>query len=166
MIKIQHAKHNQQAVRNSDIFYIKFKHNGSSMLNVNGSITPIEFILEDLPVDDFLLTRVDYLIAIDSIIDVSKFGNRTALTNGLVFEIDGSQVFKNNADVMLFASDSTIDTAKIGGTTASIINGNWSPLDVFQHAIISKKSDLKIIVRDDLTLVPHMEFAVSGIKLS
>ena len=35
-----------------------------------------------------------------------------------------------------------------------------------QHAKISKKSDFKIIVRDDLTLVPHIEFAVSGIKLS
>lgn len=166
MINIQHTKHNQLAVRNSDIFYVKFKNNGSSMLNINGSVTPVEFILEDLPVDDFLLTRVDYLIAIDSIIDVGKFGNRTALANGLVFEIDGTQVFKNNADIMLFASDSTIDTAKIGGTTASIINGNWSPIDVFQHAIISKKSDFKIIVRDDLTLVPHIEFAVSGIKLS
>ena len=35
-----------------------------------------------------------------------------------------------------------------------------------QHAKISKKSDLKIIVRDDLTAIPHIEFAVSGIKLS
>lgn len=166
MINIQHTKHNQLAVRNSDIFYVKFKSNGSSMLNINGSVTPVEFILEDLPVDNFLLTRVDYLIAIDSIIDVSKFGNRTALTNGLVFEIDGSQVFKNNADIMLFASDSTIDSAKITGTTVSIINGNWSPLNIFEHAIISKKSDLKIIVRDDLTLIPHLEFGVSGIKLN
>lgn len=166
MIKIQHAKHNQLAVRNSDIFYVKFKHNGSPMLNVNGSVTPVEFILEDLPVDNFLLTRVDYLISQDDIVDVKKFGNRTALTNGLLFEIDGQQVFKNNADIMLFASDSTLDSVKITGTTASIINGNWSPLDVFQHAIISKKSDLKIIVRDDLTLIPHLEFGISGIKLS
>lgn len=166
MIKIQHAKHNQLAVRNSDIFYVKFKHNGSSMLNVNGSITPVEFTLEDLPVDDFLSTRVDYLIAIDSVIDVSKFGNRTALANGLLFEIDGQQVFKNNADIMLFASDSTIDSAKITGTTASIINGNWSPLAVYGHAIISRKSDLKIIIRDDLTAIPHLEFGVSGVKLS
>lgn len=164
-MRIGNGKHNNQVIRNHDIFYAKFKHNGNPNLNVNGSVTPIEFTLEDLPVDNFLLTRVDYLIVIDSIIDVSKFGNRTALSNGLVFEIDGSQVFKNNADVMLFASDSTIDSAKITGTTASIINGNWSPLDVFQHAIISKKSDLKIIVRDDLTLIPHLEFGVSGIKL-
>jgi len=166
MIKIQHAKHNQLAVRNSDIFYVKFKNNGSSLLSVNGSVTPVEFILEDLPVDNFLLTRVDYMISQDDIVDVKKFANRVALTNGLVFEIDGSQVYKNNADVMLFASDSTLDSVKITGTTASIINGNWSPLDVYGHAIICKKSDLKIIVRDDLTLVPHMEFAVSGIKLS
>lgn len=164
-MRIGNGKHNNQVIRNHDIFYAKFKHNGNPNLNVNGSVTPIEFTLEDLPVDNFLLTRVDYLIVIDSIIDVSKFGNRTALSNGLVFEIDGSQVFKNNADVMLFASDSTIDSAKITGTTASIINGNWSPLDVFQHAIISKKSDLKIIVRDDLTPIPHLEFGVSGIKL-
>lgn len=164
-MKIGNGKRNNQVIRNHDIFYAKFKHNGNPNLNVNGSVTPIEFTLEDLPVDNFLLTRVDYLIVIDSIIDVSKFGNRTALANGLVFEIDGSQVFKNNADVMLFASDSTIDSAKITGTTASIINGNWSPLDVFQHAIISKKSDLKIIVRDDLSLLGHLEFSVSGIKL-
>lgn len=166
MIKIQHAKHNQLAVRNSDIFYVKFKHNGSSMLNVDGSITPVEFILEDLPVDNFLLTRVDYLIAQDSVVDVKKFGNINALTNGLLFEIDGQQIFKNNADIMLFASDSTLDSVKITGTTASIINGNWSPLAVYGHAIICKKSDLKIIIRDDLTAIPHIEFGVSGIKLS
>lgn len=166
MIKIQHAKHNQLAVRNSDIFYVKFKKNGSSMLNVNGSVTPVEFTLEDLLVDNFLLTRVDYLIAQDAIVDVKKFGNINALTNGLLFEIDGQQVFKNNADIMLFASDSTLDSVKITGTTASIINGNWSPLAVYGHAIICKKSDLKIIIRDDLTLIPHIEFGVSGIKLS
>ena len=166
MIKIQHAKHSQLAVRNSDIFYVKFKHNGNSMLNVNGSVTPVEFILEDLPVDNFLLTRIDYLIAQDSVVDVKKFGNINALANGLLFEIDGQQVFKNNADIMLFASDLTLDSVKITGTTASVINGNWSPLDVYQHAIICKKSDLKIIIRDDLTLIPHLEFGVSGIKLS
>ena len=166
MIKIQQAKHNQLAVRNSDIFYVKFKHNGSSMLNVNGSVTPVEFALEDLPVDNFLLTRIDYLISQDAIIDVKKFGNINALTNGLLFEIDGQQVFKNNADIMLFASDSTLDSVKITGTTASIINGNWSTLAIYGHAIISRKSDLKIIIRDDLTAIPHLEFGVSGIKLN
>lgn len=164
-MNINDTKQNVEVIRDTDIFYVKFKHNGSSSLNVNGT-TPIEFTLEDLPVDNFLLTRIDYLIAQDSVVDVKKFGNINALTNGLLFEIDGQQVFKNNADFMLFASDSTLDSVKITGTTSSIINGNWSPLDVYQHAIICKKSDLKIIIRDDLTLIPHLEFGVSGIKLS
>lgn len=164
-MRIGNGKHNNQVIRNHDIFYAKFKHNGNPNLNVNGSVTPIEFTLEDLQVDNFLLARVDYLIAQESIIDVNKFGNINALTNGLVFEIDGGQVFKTNTDIMLFASDSTLDSVKITGTVASIINGNWSPLDVFHHAIICNKADLKIIVRDDLSMLGHLEFGVSGIKL-
>lgn len=152
------------ALNQEEIFYIPFTNNGSANLNVNGSVTPVVFTL-DIPMDKFAITRIDYLISTNDVLDIKKFGSLNALANGLLFEINGTHNFKTNADVMLFASDSTLDSVKITGTVATIINGNWSPLDVFHHALVADKNNLKLTVRDDLSTLPFLQFAVSGIKI-
>lgn len=152
-------------IRNSDIFYRTFTNNGSKFLNVDGSVTPIRFTLEGLVEDNFILNRIDYIISTDSAIDISSFGNVATLTNGVLFNIDGQQVFKTNGDMLMFGTDNSIHSAKVEGVTTSIINGSWDLSQAFQNGVICKKEDLYIEIRDDLSSLSLFEISASGIKL-
>ena len=154
---------NTNAIPNHDIFYSKFKLNGSSSLNVNGT-TPKVFRLEDLTMDNIILNRVDFLISAGTDIDLTNFGGLT-LTNGVQFNIDGSQLFKTNGDIMLFASDVSMHSAKIEGQLRTIINGHWDLLKAFQNGLVCKVEDLTITIQDNLSTLNFFEISATGIKL-
>ena len=151
------------ALSNNDIFYTKFKLNGNSALNVNGT-TPKVFRLEDLTMDNIILNRVDFLISAGTDIDLTNFGGLT-LTNGIAFNIDGNQVFKTNGDIMLFASDASIYSAKVEGTLTTIINGHWDLVKAFQNGLVCNVEDLTIIIQDNLSTLNFFEVSASGVKL-
>lgn len=154
---------NTNAIPNHDIFYTKFKLNGSSALNVNGT-TPKVFRLEDLTMDNIILNRVDFLISAGTDIDLTNFGGLT-LANGVQFNIDGSQLFKTNGDIMLFASDASVYSAKVEGTLTTIINGHWDLLKAFQNGLVCKVEDLTITIQDNLSSLNFFEISASGVKL-
>lgn len=154
---------NTNAIPNHDIFYTKFKLNGSSALNINGT-TPKVFRLEDLTMDNIILNRVDFLISAGTDIDLTNFGGLT-LTNGLQFNIDGSQLFKTNGDIMLFATDASIYSAKVEGTLTTIINGHWDLVKAFQNGVVCNVEDLTIIIQDNLSSLNFFEVSASGVKL-
>jgi len=154
---------NTNAIPNHDIFYTKFKLNGSSSLNVNGT-TPKVFRLEDLTMDNIILNRVDFLMSAGTDIDLTDFGGLT-LTNGVQFNIDGSQLFKTNGDILLFATDASIYSAKIEGTLTTIINGHWDLVKAFQNGVVCNVEDLTIIVQDNLSSLNFFEVSASGVKL-
>lgn len=154
---------NTNAIPNHDIFYTKFKLNGSSALNVNGT-TPKVFRLEDLTMDNIILNRVDFLISAGTDIDLTNFGGLT-LTNGVQFNIDGSQLFKTNGDIMLFASDASIYSAKVEGTLTTIINGHWDLVKAFQNGVVCNVEDLTVIIQDNLSSLNFFEVSASGVKL-
>ena len=154
---------NVNAISNHDIFYTKFKLNGSSALNVNGT-TPKVFRLEDLNMDNIILNRVDFLISAGTDIDLRNFGG-VALTNGVSFNIDGNQLFKTNGDILLFATDSSIYSAKVEGTLKTIINGHWDLLKAFQNGLVCKVEDLTITIQDNLSTLNFFEISATGIKL-
>ena len=151
------------ALSNNDIFYTKFKLNGSSALNVNGT-TPKVFTLEDLNMNNIILYRVDFLISTGTDIDLRNFGG-VALTNGVSFNIDGNQLFKTNGDILLFATDSSIYSAKVEGTLKTIINGHWDLLKAFQNGLVCKVEDLTITIQDNLSTLNFFEISATGIKL-
>lgn len=148
---------NVNALSNNDIFYTKFKLNGNSALNVNGT-TPKVFTLEDLSMDNIILNRVDFLISTGTDIDLRNFGG-VALTNGVSFNIDG------NGDILLFATDSSIYSAKVEGTLRTIINGHWDLLKAFQNGLVCKVEDLTITIQDNLSTLNFFEISATGIKL-
>ena len=154
---------NTNAIPNHDIFYTKFKLNGSSALNEDGT-TPKVFRLEDLTMDNIILNRVDFLISAGTDIDLTNFGGLT-LANGLQFNIDGSQLFKTNGDIMLFASDASIYSAKVEGTLTTIINGHWDLVKAFQNGVVCNVEDLTIIIQDNLSSLNFFEVSASGVKL-
>lgn len=152
-------------MRNHDIFYYKFMNNGSSSLAVDGSSTPVMFKLEDIPVTDFILNKIDFLISTDDSIDITNFGDVPSLTNGILFNIDGQQILRSNGDVLLLGTDTSIHSVKIQGSTTSIINGHWNLVETFQNGVVCNKVDLYIEIRDDLTSLDFFEVSASGIKL-
>lgn len=154
-----------KAIRNTDIFYGKFTNNGSHSLCVNGLVTPKEFTLNSDVPDNFILTRVEYLISQNDVLDIKKFGNLNELVNGVKSTIDWDIILNSNADIMLFATDSSLHSVKITGVTSTIINGNWCPFDAFGNGLIANKNDLKITIRDDLSTLPFFEVWAVGIKL-
>lgn len=154
---------NTNAIPNHDIFYSKFKLDGSSALNINGT-TPKVFRLEDLTMDNIILNRVDFLISAGTDIDLTNFGGLT-LANGIAFNIDGSQLFKTNGDILLFATDSSIYSAKVEGTLKTIINGHWDLLKAFQNGLVCKVEDLTITIQDNLSTLNFFEISASGVKL-
>lgn len=154
---------NTNAIPNHDIFYTKFKLNGSSALNIDGT-TPKIFTLEDLTVDTVILNRVDFLFSTGTDIELTNFGGLT-LTNGIAFNIDGNQVFKTNGDIMLFVSDASIHSAKIEGELRTIINGHWDLLKAFQNGLVCKVEDLTITIQDNLSTLNFFEISATGIKL-
>lgn len=164
-MKINQATTELDAIRTEDVFYVYFKNNGSASLSVNGSVTPKVFKAEDLPFENFIVTRVDYIMSQDEIIDLTKFGQLTSLTNGLLFGI-GNLNFKTNGEIIMFATTSETSSIRIGGTTASIINGCWQVSDSFGNGIVTNKDDLTLTVRDDLSTIPYFEMAISGIKIN
>ena len=151
------------AIPNDDIFYTKFKLNGSSSLNVNGT-TPKVFTLEDLNMDNIILNRVDFLISAGTDIDLTDFGGLT-LENGVQLNIDGSQLFKTNGDMLLFATDASIYSAKIEGTLTTIINGHWDLVKAFQNGVVCNVEDLTITIQDNLSTLNFFQVSASGVKL-
>lgn len=154
---------NANAISNQDIFYTKFKLNGSPYLNIDGT-DPKIFTLEDLTMDNIILNRVDFLMSAGTDIDLTDFGGLT-LTNGVQFNIDGGQLFKTNGDIMLFASDVSMHSAKIQGELRTIINGHWDLLKAFQNGLVCKVEDLTITIQDNLSTLEFFEVSATGIKL-
>jgi len=154
---------NTNAISNHDIFYTKIKLNGSPSLNIDGT-DPKIFTLEDLTMDNIILNRVDFLISAGTDIDLTDFGGLT-LTNGVQLNIDGSQLFKTNGDILLFATDSSIYSAKVEGTLRTIINGHWDLLKAFQNGLVCKVEDLTITIQDNLSTLNFFEISATGIKL-
>ena len=126
------AKTQANIINNGDIFCHKFKNNGNSGLSVNGSNTPAVFTLEDITADEFLVTHISFVLSSGTILDLTNFAGLPSLQNGIDFALDGTVVFKNNADVLLFMTNSNIDTAKITGAEHSIIAGSCIPLISFK----------------------------------
>lgn len=154
-------------ISNQEIFFRSFKNNGSKNMNVNGSVTPIEFnLMEDLTVDKIILTRIDFILSCGTAINLSNFGSlSTPLTNGVYFAIDGNQGFKTNGDIMLFATDAGTETGKVQSVDTSFINGHWDLLKTFNNGVICDLNNLKVIIRDDLSALNYFQVTASGIKL-
>ena len=164
-MKLSNTTTDQEGIRNSEIFYHKFKLNGSTSLCVDGT-TPKVFKLEDIAADDFIVTRVDFLVSSDTIIDIEEFAGLPTLTNGIDFAIDGTVNLKTNGDIMLFVSDAGFSTARIGGLSLTVINGHWDLENTFQNGLIANKEDFTITVNDNLSTIKYFEVSVSGIKLN
>ena len=168
-IKVQDLNTNVSAIDNTDGFYADFKNNGSTVMAVDGSVTPVVFSLTDLPPKQkIILQSIGFIIGSDEIIDLAKFGNVAELTNGILFESGGNSLsIKTNSDVLLVSSSQTIFTAGEGVNTYSVIKGRWDFTDTFGNnaPIITDVESLKITIRDNIGDVPVFRVSCHGILI-
>lgn len=165
-INIRQAETEIDIIANDSIFYRHFTNNFNESLAVDGSTTPVRYTLENLDdTDDFILTRIDFLISVGDIVDINEFGNLPELANGLLFNVDGQRNFQSNGDLMLFMTDATIDSVKLEGVAQSIINGHWDVRKAFLNGLVCEKDKLYLEVRDNLSTIDYLKFTASGLKL-
>lgn len=145
---------------------------GTNSLDVNGSITPQIFSLKNIggaipvPID---VTTIAISCISATAIDLNKFGDLAALTNGIVIRQKNSQItnyfnFKKNLDFTNVGLFTPYDASNPGqgvfGFTANIqLNG----LDHFGSVIrVDTDCDIEIIIQDDLTALTELEIVLSG----
>lgn len=149
--------------------------NGVTDLAVNGSVTPQTFSLRaaepagglNVSID---ITKVIFDCIATSAVDLSKFGNLTALTNGLVCRrVDGTyyNIFnvKDNADIDSITGTWTPYAATnpaqgVDGFRAVLTFGGQGNVGVVQR--VGSGEDLEFIVQDNLSTLTSLRIIIIG----
>lgn len=138
---------------------LPFTNGGSKDLDVDGSVTPVEFTLAGLPAQDFRLERLSLYIEDGANFTDTDFGAIGALANGLQIMSGSQEVvnFQDNIDLMLFFTNfqqaEFLDTSNQQHVVLRI--------DLENPVKIPQADGLKIVVRDDLTGLTNLRaFAV------
>ena len=154
----------------SDIFVSYFKNTGSIDTAVDGSVTPVEFTLEDLSgVQQAKVELISLLLQAPDPINLNDFGAVTGgLTNGYTLEMKPGLelVGYNHGDFYTQAHEVAVENFGQGGTSRNTINAIFSFKKAFGKGIIIDVPDFKLIVKDNLTTVERLELLVQGKKIS
>lgn len=142
-------------------------------MNVNGSVTPVTFVLRtgspSIPsaVD---VTRIIITCITDTSIDLGKFGDLPALTRGIVFRrVDGviQNIFnaKSNADIANIAYDFTVYDATnpsqgVDGFVSRLTFAGQNKIGVVLR--IGQNDNLEMIIQDDLTGLLKLSVILEG----
>jgi len=139
---------------------------GDYNMNKNGSVTPVEFILETPINTTWHVKTMNFSILDQTEMDDAKFGGLTALTNGLSltkedgvienywliysnigFEENGyTTKYSSKAPAGYYGFNGRKDIIQVNGTILKLENGE----------------QLKIVVNDDLTGLNKMVFTING----
>lgn len=134
---------------------------GSNNMNVDGSSTPVEFVLSPKNLtngQEWDIVRLVFTITDQSSMDFSTFGGIAALTNGAVLRIsdgDTKHIFnvKTNGDFSARAYDTAYaDKAPAGyyGFSCRRTFGGQSKNGVTIRLTSTTNDELKILIQDDL----------------
>lgn len=142
-------------------------------LNVNGSITPVTFTLRtgapSIP-SSVDINRMIIICETTGAVDLNKFGDLTALTNGLVFRKQNGDVrnmfnIKKNADLVGLAYDFTVFQASnpVQGRNGFACRLTFNGQDKMGVAIrVLQNGNIKMIVQDDLSALIELRIALEG----
>jgi len=142
-------------------------------MNVNGSVTPQVFSVRGDVADiaaEIDITRIIFSMTCDTVVTFAKFGDLTALTNGIVLRRkngDYNNIFniKSNAEIAGLMYDMTIYSADnpqqaVDGLNARLTFGGQNKIGVVIR--IAAGEDLQLIVQDDLSGLLNFEIMVEG----
>ena len=144
----------------------------TSNMAVDGSSTPQIFTYRagtnEVDVTRILITMLGGSTAMDD----GKFGNITALTNGLVFRVYNSYHktiynFKTNQDIKQFCYDVTYSDNAPAGSTGLSSRITFAGQD--KHGVVIRVSGntvIQFIVQDDLTGLTSVKASVEGHRVT
>lgn len=151
-------------------YFIEFLRNsGSRQMNVDGSVTPVDFTVGPGTGKKWYIAEA--LIAIeDSSINFTKFGGRSALTNGILIKVTENGVerdivgepIKRNAGFSFIAYDS-----KISAASTDLMTVRWKISDsgTFIRLLKSTSDIIKITVQDNLTSISEFSASLVGYEV-
>lgn len=157
-----------------DLFFLHATNGGSEDLNVNGSTTPVEFIVPADPSKDLVVNSLIFE-AFAGGIKIDKFLSlNNALTNGILIEVKAEdEVFQflpitttsefdahfaygpGRSFEIVFASGNDSMVTRYGPDTAFIIK---------KQGTYASDDYIKVIVRDNLNSIAKINFIASGAK--
>ncbi len=138
-------------------------------MNVNGSVTPVEYKFVVPTGGEFLLLGMRVGL-IDARLDPNKFGDIARLSRGLDFELrddqnavvldltDGEKI-KRNAD---FAMIDGGDFSRIEGSANALLLSSWVASGDDEPIILPAGSSIVAVVRDNLTKLEFFRMLVKG----
>ena len=146
-----------------------FEDSGSPDLNVDGSSTPVEFLVEPTTGKIFYVYSVSIVIE-DNAINFTKFGGITALTNGLDFKVTENGLsevtltnIKTNGEFYTFANNVILESASIDILVAHINIKQSTGTSI--KLIDSNSDNLKIVINDDLTSINKFQVVARGYEV-
>jgi hypothetical protein len=142
-------------------------------LNVNGSITPVEFTMGPLGLANGVewdITRIIGTITDDVPMDDGRFGGATALTKGIVFRhVDGrtKNLFniKTNSDIAEKMYELEYSDKAPAGLYGLHFRHTFSGVDkagVVVRLTSTLNDTFSLIVQDDLTTLNHFHLIAQG----
>lgn len=148
---------------------IPLNNGGSDELNVNGSVTPVDFTAEPPSGKNMIVYRL-LLVMEDNSMSWTKFAGRSALANGVVIYVteDGvernivTDPIKTNRDYVWNCYDVEIDPA-----TTAILRMRWT----FSRAgtvLVLKDADsdnFRIAINDDLSGISYFKATIQGYEV-
>lgn len=155
--------------------YEEYVKNGTSnSLNVNGSVTPVEFIINALPSEDIVVTSMAFA-GVDVGIKLTNFlGLNNALTNGLLIEVKSEdttfqfQPIKTTYEFdMHFAVGAGGGFDIIGASSGDYMSAKFGPASPFvikRQGTYLTNDYIKVIVRDNISQVDLLKMIVFGQK--
>ncbi len=138
--------------------------NGSSIeMKVNGSVTPVIFKYTVPTGKILLLVRMIIYLSGSTDFADDKFGNQTALTNGVEVAVDSNvwEIWKDNIDLTTCMFDT--EGRKVFAKDTKSIGGRWTfskevggPIELVAGEIIS------VTINDNLSGLDHFRAKIGG----
>lgn len=151
--------------------YFRNPENDSFEANVDGSRTPVEFIVKPRGGErEIFVNRVIITIGSSKNFSSGKYGQNLTLRNGILFSIcrcDGTvysdlldgQTIQKNVDWASNCHDMNVHDF---GSGEAYITARWSFDRGGSPIVLNKDRILKITIRDDLRKLPTHKFKVQG----
>lgn len=142
-----------------DLEIVRLMNAGNSNMNVNGSVTPVEFVYSSP--QDLILTRLEVFIGKDAIFTTDNFADLPELVNGCLFTLAGvpRALWKTNRDVALSGQIASTDFL-------SNQNRNLLVYTDLRGLFLPRNEEIKLLIQDDLSTLQFFYFTVNGYKVN
>ncbi len=157
----------QQAIDGKDIIFVSeyLTNGGSNNMAVNGAAEPVEFVFSVPKNRRLTVGRIFIYIEGAAPFDSEKFGNLTALTNGLLIENNGSVLenWKDNVDIVTSMFDT--EEGRAFAQSGRVLRCRWTFSKSSGDAIglvLRALQFFKTTVRDDLSSLALLRIKLQG----